>query len=716
MKAKLVLAILIVGNFQLFSLSRISNLTKDFIIHSTDTLIPTINDPLINSNAKGCIILSENSNILISGDKTRFLKYAITKKIRIKIFNKKGVEKISKITLPELFDPNYYSHSTEARNVGNYYSNFKINYFKVFKIGTDGIKSIINPIEIIENVKTVIEQNKYISLVKTHYEIETIQPGDIVELEFEFELPYIENFSKLSSLRVFFNGDIYKDHFSLKLSYPIDLTTEINFLNGAKPDSIETDKQRKTYFWERKKLHGCIDEPNSRPYLSLPYFVISIKPIESLYTLPYSYEEKFIPFYVFAVYSREMSFLSILKSSYQGVKNSQYSQIDKFINEETAEIESDSFNLKKLTKIHNSITNNFAFTNDVDFFKGNDIREERIGDHLSAKKIRDISRYSTYVALISKIGLNYYTGYLMDKRIGELSKLFITPMFESDFLIVPILKNNEVRFIYPKKSKFGYYINELPFYFEDTKTRLIYIDDYMYFKKPIEEEFRLIMTPSAKKSENLRKSNVLVTVDLDNLNSKFDAKIILSGQYSTLTRGSYKCDFKDASVNKKYSEKIWEIGVGSKLIKQVFTSEEYEAPFKTNIKAQYTSDGLIKKEDGSYTISLNKLFNHVLNIDSSEYRFLDFYPDFQGIDSYTYFFQFPKNIKLKKVFEKVEIKNNFGELIISIDQPQAATIRITSHFSIDSDKVDADKINDVVEIFNEIQKLNCMNLEFVVHE
>ncbi len=494
------------------------------------------------------------------------------------------------------------------------------------------------------------------------------------------------------------------------------MITTIQYFNNAKPDSISEEKQRKEYFWKRDQLAGCMDEPNSRPYLSLPYFVLSIKPKEFMCTLPYSFEEKFVPSYVLAVYGREASHLGILRSVDQGVKSSQYLQMDKFIASKSEGITDDTLQIQQLENIHNAITNEFVFANDIDVFKKIDTRDERIGDYLSSQTLRDISRYSTYVALVSKIGLGYFTAYLMDKRIGELSDAFISPMFDGDYLIAPILKNDKLHFIYPKKAKFGYYLDELPFYFENTKTRLINVNDYLDYKTPLAEQFRNITTYSSGITYNVRKSNVLVDADLENLSVKFDARILLLGQYSTMTRGLYKNNFTEPSINKKYGQKIWEINKQSQLIKQEIVSEEKLFPFKTNIKAQYACIDLLKKEGAVYTISLENWFNHIICTDIAEKRNLDFYPDFKGTDTYSYIIQFTKPVQLKQQYQKIEMNNSLGNLVISIEQPQPNTIKITSYLSVIPEKVIADKIMDVKEIFDAIQKLNKQTIEFSIVE
>ena len=99
------------------------------------------------------------------------------------------------------------------------------------------------------------------------------------------------------------------------------------------------------------------------------------------------------------------------------------------------------------------------------------------------------------------MGLNYFTAYLADKRTGIISPEYFEPTISNDNLFAVLLKNDNIQFLYPKKERFGYYLNELPFYFEDVTTRLIYLDDFRDYKKAIKAGFRSVVTPVSNSNQ-----------------------------------------------------------------------------------------------------------------------------------------------------------------------------------------------------------------------
>jgi len=338
-----------------------------------------------------------------------------------------------------------------------------------------------------------------------------------------------------------------------------------------------------------------------------------------------------------------------------------------------------------------------------------------MGDYLTNRTIRDISRYDVYVALILKLRLDYFTAYVCDKRVGEINDEFFAPMYDSDYLFAILLKNERLHYLYPKKSRFGYYLNEIPFYFENTKARLVHLNDYRGFKDPINTDLRQIMLPGSVIKENTRRNNILVKINLDTLSTVFNARIFLNGQYSTLTRGVYQYNHKDETINNLYNTKIWELNDDVEVISQETKVTSKEFPFPTIVNTKYQFNNLLKVKNDTFSLNLKNWFNHVIynDFDTTD-RQLDFYPDFYGKDSYVYYLQFDKNIQLINSLEKKNIINEFGELAISVEQIKPNTVKISTIFITTNSIITADKINAVKEIYDEIQRLNNSHLLFTL--
>jgi len=546
---------------------------------------------IVHSKNNDVIIINENNTIDILGQKARFITFSITKKIKFKVLNSAGVAQFSKFTLPETFDQSYISHFPKDRNYTNVYSSMKCNYFKGTITTKDGKEKAAKIRETTDNIKMVmLENNIYGNYKKYNYQIENLNIGDEVTIEYNYDVMYNENFPKLSSFRIFFNNNIFKENYQLIITHHSKLNINIDYENNATPDSIIKLDNQKVYYWNKCNLYGCINEEGGRPYLSLPYVIFSIKPDDLLYSLPNSFDEEYVPFYAIFSHKREQNHLGISKSISQGVISKQYLQIDKFIKAETQDIINDSLGYLKLMKIKNTIADEFSFKNDTDYFKKIDTYNPQMGDYLSKKTIRDISRYDIYVALILKLDLKYFTAYICDKRTGEINNDYFAPMYDSDYMFAVLLKNNKVQYLYPKKEQFGYYLNEIPFYFENTKARLVHLNDYINYKKPINENLRQILTPNSTVKENTRRNNILVNINLDTLSTIFNARINLSGQYSTLTRGLYQYNHKDETINELYNKKIWELNDQVEVISQETKVTNKEFPFPAVVNAQRGDD------------------------------------------------------------------------------------------------------------------------------
>ena len=286
------------------------------------------------------------------------------------------------------------------------------------------------------------------------------------------------------------------------------------------------------------------------------------------------------------------------------------------------------------------------------------------------------------------MGLNYYTAYACDKRVGFLNNEFYTPMYDSDYLLAVILNNDVLQYIYPKKSRFGYYVDEMPFYFESTEPRLVYIYDYRAIDNKAFSGFRKAMFPNSIVNDNTRKSSVQVDVNTLTKKLAFNTRISLRGQYSTLCRGNYLYDYKDETVNELYSKKIWELNDKYVLENNKTVIKDKNFPFPTTVSAKYSFDNLLTVDNDIYSIDMKNWFNHIIYLSfNPRNRQLDFYPDFMGSDIYVYFLKFDRDIELIDSLKVVNINNNLGKYIFNIEKINERTVKISSYFEVYSGMV-----------------------------
>ncbi len=674
-----------------------------------------INFNLAIGQSNDLVILNEENEIIFSGESMEFIGFTVNKKVHYKINTQAGLEKISKIVLPESFDPSYVAHFPKARNYQNLYTRMKCDLFKAeIKSSSGEIRKAKLSAEIEEIKMHMPQENYYGTYLKYIYNIEDIQIGDELIVEYSYNMLYNENFYMLSGYRIFFHSDIPKLSYHLKIQHHSELVVDYSYFNDAEPDSLIDRDGLKKYYWNRENLAGCISEPGGKPYLALPYIVLTPRPYDLLYTVPHSYEKRLTPIYSLFAGLREAQHFSISISIMEGVNTRQYEQIQHFLADKTSGTDIDSIRIKEFINIHNTIVDDFDFADDIDYFTREDRRNHRMGDYLMGNQIRDISRYDIYLALIRSLGLKYFTTYLCDNRSGMISDNFLKPMHQSDFMYTILLDDGNAFYLYPKKDKFGYYMDEIPFYYENAKGRLIHLLDYRNTEEAISEEYREIILPKGNIGHNTRNSRLMVEIDLKELSATFNAKINLSGQFSTMTRGAYQYDYSDETANKLYGKKIWEIGDGVKVLSKNVLIKDRIHPYPVEIRANYISDNSLTLSNDTISLDVSNWFNHIIyqNFEIKN-RQLDFYPDFANRDTYSYIIKFDEDVKMLGGIEPININDELGTLIINAEQIDSRNIRITSHFAL-TDKIEINRIALIKEMYDKIQQLNQSSIKLLI--
>ena len=659
-------------------------------------------------------IIYDSISIRSIGKKANMIRFYFDRSVKVRINSDQGLEAFNTITLPESFDPTLIIHAPKARNIGKHLTNIRIEYFKAHITKKDGEILEPNVIPDIRFFKSIfIPEDKYGEYQEYIYDIGVLEKDDVLELKYSYSVLYSENFFNLLTFRVFFHDMFPVKSKSLLFEREHNLDTQVTsfFCDEPKAESKKTVK----YHWSFENLPGCMDESGIRPHKALPHVIISIMPDEMVYTVPYTFDERYIPFYVLGPSMREDRHLTIVRAMFNGVNSKQYNQVRQYIEERTKDLADDPSGYNQLYSVHNYIAENFTFDPDLDYFNRLDTRDEHLGDYLTEGVIRDRSRYNVYVALIAGLELNYFTAYLADKRSGVISEPYFEPTISNDNLFAILLTTNDIQFLYPKKERFGYYLNELPFYFEDTKVRLIYLDDFRDYKKAIQEKFMSANTPPSNSQDNVRTQAAMVNVDLDEMSVSFDASISLSGQFSTMGRGAYLYDYCDETVNPQYCTKMWEsispgTEAGSFEIKEVSQDFPYKASFSTS----FEDLDAISISNDTITLDIGGWFNHILDDKlCASNRVLTYYPDFKYTDSYNYMVNLNKKVKVIDRLPILEIKNAFGSLTLKCIQKIDGSILLSSRVIVTVEKVSPENIHAVEEIQEQIRHLQSMKIRMI---
>tara|TARA_R110002049_G_scaffold298444_3_gene488168 strand:- start:1560 stop:2897 length:1338 start_codon:yes stop_codon:yes gene_type:complete len=439
--------------------------------------------------------------------------------------------------------------------------------------------------------------------------------------------------------------------------------------------------------------------------------VISILPVSLYYKLPDSFLEKYLPTYSIYANRRESEHLAVVRSMNQEVHTPDLEKLYKYISSHADKFPYDETGYETLKSIHTDITDRFTYEDDNDWMNENDSRGERLGAFMEKGVVREINRYTNYISIARRLNLIYFTAYLCDNRVGHLEGSYYSPMYDNDYLITPILKNNMLVYLYPKNKEFGYYINELPFYFTNTTVRFVHLYDYLVTNNEKLEVPRETVIRVSEKDENIRRTNVSVSVNTTNLTVDFKAKVNLLGQFSTVGRGIYQKDYRDRSINPKYSQKLWGLDKDFIVEKESFEMKAFEPPYTANVEGLYSGNHLISKVESNYEIDISNWFNHIIEQEvNSNDRHLDFYSDFRLKDSYVYYFQFDKDVVVSGISDKL-IENEFGKYEFTLSQLNPRTVKITSYLEIDALLIPSEKILAVESIFNSIVNSNQQKIK-----
>ena len=660
------------------------------------------------SNAQ---IISDVNHLNITGIKLYFINFNFKRTLKIVVTSPAELEFIKEIKLPYNFDKSYQFHTLKIKNTGMYYSGIKVSNFDAFKINK-GVKTKLKYSKSEKRTKSVLlEQDKFGTFIDILYSTEGIAIGDTVLIDYSYSLPYEENMATLTNCRLFFSDAIDKNHFEFSLSHDKNLKINIATSNVVAPEKRRKENNYITYQWKLENLKGSLLEKKAIPYKTEPYVIISCSPSTFEYTLPNSTQVVPRPLYAVAAYNREASFLSILQSISIGNKNIQYRKLNEFIATNTSQIINDSLGIEKITTLHNIIVKDFKYQNDLDYYDEYDNKDQQLGNFLGKKIIRERSRHNLYIALCKSLGINTLTGYIVDKRSGIMSKQYVAPMFKDEFLIVPILKDNTIRYILPKKDGLSYFMDELPFYYENTLIRLVNLLDYLNKYEPISEKFNSIPTPKSTLKDNKRSHTTMVDINTTTGTAIYNSKINLSGQYSTLTRQCYNSTRKiDNTINPLYGITQWKnIDAKKTAIEQVKSESTF--PYKANFKVTFSKEKVLLKENNEITLALKGYFNYITDSELNTDRVLSYYPDFLSFDTYNYFLKLDNPLTLKNPISKT-IENKLGKFVIDISQVAPNVIKLSSLFVVNHDEVAAEDINSVIEINGEIKLIDNYILKF----
>jgi|GEM_PF-3017033 len=534
---------------------------------------------------------------------------------------------------------------------------------------------------------------------------EDLMPGDTLIFEISYNVDLAENIDKLLNFRYFFHRNYPIRKASLEIDVLKSVWFECETYNFSQPDTIYTVDASKKYFFDFSNLTGAFSEPNIYAWRELPYALIVFHPANLWYTIPNTLEEKPIPQYaIFAEY-RDFSGRSIRLDISQGVNNKESIGMRRFLEKCKKDNITRESTIDNVAEIHNSITESFIYSNDSAYYKNEITSGPNYGESTNAGVLREFFRYEPYKYMLEDFKLMYFFGFLSDKRSGLISKQYITPISQDDYLLLILRDSVHYDIIYPKMQKTGYYYNELPFYYEGTDIASVHYTDYFLDPKnqrALPDTLYISKTPKSGILDNTRKFTILATISTAEKKIGFKCRGALSGQFSTLCRGSYLNNEVHPFVDSAYAQRIFDIPDAALVGKPIYTPS-VQKPFRFGIDCSYQTP--LKTESENIQIDLRDWFPYILPKPGAHKRTTNLYTDFLFTDIFIYQLVFDQEVVLSNVPKSFNIDNGYGKFMFSITEANNTTYTISAQLIVNHEMLRPDKIhflNEIAAAVNEI--------------
>ena len=680
-------------------------------------LLPTIsytqsNEFELSLSGADLVILEERTNCIVSGQKSYLMEFTVEKDIAFKINNPAGVAVLDTIILPEPFDETYILHAPHIRKNVSSISSLRVTKFIAEVEKPNGTKKILEP-----EIKMVSERIVTTSIGESnhyYYIFKELEQGDILKISYSYSFLFKENWYKLFSTRVFFHSRYPKLACDFTLSHPGTLKVDTSLVHLEAP-VFRHENDRKSYSWHMENLPGCLGEPWSRPYEELPNFIFSLKPYELIYEEFNSFKQQFVPLWLFLCYHRETDISVAIIDNNIGAKDKDNLTYEKLAAKFITMAGDDRNGLKSLQYLQRWIVDSVKYEDSYLYYDNQEnYKVHRPGIELQGGVMQDFAMEQIYANMILKLGLNFFTAYPVDKRCGEISEHYFSPMYDNDVLFAAVLKDNVISYLIPFSEYNQYYVEELPFYYEDIPVILVNSFDFGGYKVNILDSARIVKTPESLLTDNTRKVVSAVNVDLDSGTSSFTTALTLKGQFSTLCRFPYLNKPVDMTVNPRYHKKVWNISDDVVLTRLEPTPTQLLFPFTTKINAEYSSRNILEKMSEDFIVHIQDWVNHVVPEDyDPDFRYTDFYPDFIGADNYTYELTFNHPVKLDGENKNIQLTRDFGSYSFSIIQTAENKILIVSTFIIKNPVIPKEKHSEMIEMLNTVNQRRALDIRIL---
>ena len=690
----------------LSSLSQYQDYQKKTFDWSNQPIPEYTNNGFENEDA---VIIDEKTDIKITQANPEQAWFIVKKSIVIKYNSQEGILKYNQFLLPESFNPFYDNRRIPLKDRSNLVNPYLFNT-RVDVIGARTINTE-KPRELNLNHYFIQKEKRfYDNMFKTFaykFSVLNIQEGDIVEIKYSYRIPYWDNTFDLTNFKFYFNSYIPKQKTSLTLTTPTNVLTSFDI----DPDSLSRQKKFTLHKWTRTNLHNHIFEENSRAHNDLEHININTFKNTQIYTMGNKKGvDVFIPFWLNTLRYRENRAPFLLRMSRKRIFfDKQNRLLFDFMEENTKDIP-DSLPIQKMIKLNNIIAEEFKYKSDYWYYKDKEpFTREKFGTNTSKSVLRDISRYAIYSKMLHRLKLPFSTVYLHDKRTGELNNEYHSSLIEHDYMFV-IPTSSGRYYLYPKRGDFGLLTNEVPFYWEDNYAIATNLNQ-LFGVQLLPLSF--INTPNSNALDNSRRTSIYADVNVQTKEIKYNSKVTLRGQFSTITRNLYKSNYLDSTVNPIY---------GIKTLDRVSSTASYKVdnlnynyPFNTDISGTGKGDKkVIHVTNKEFKIPIEGFLNPIYNENfGADDRILPYYFDFKQSDSYAVVFNFNADVSVTPI--ENSYKTEGIEVIFKIEQISSKEAKMSFLFRITKEKYYSKDFKDLELLSRLIAQIKDNHLHFKIN-
>lgn len=605
----------------------------------------------------GSEVLEDDLSIRLRKTKPEFFALFFERRKVVRFASEEDIIQHAGVVLPESLDPPYDDMYVAWNERGAAsrprWLNTRLDHFVARVIRPDGSWKEL-PVKAMLEEEQLMTLRTYETVWNYVLDVQGISVGDHIEFRWKYMLPYdynwphtfgwrglewMDNWARLTSWRVFFHGDLPIRKQRVEVLYHVLHGME---MGGAKPDEVKEEGRMIRCVWNNRDLPGCIREVNARPANDLPHIVMQLVPEDFRYWrsdrltgLPFPQ-----PYWLQVIRYREYRAFWWWRIGRKNLPDRQTALMKEFIRREGG---NDTLASARMKRLHDNIAQQFSYEKDMLWYMDKDMSVQRLGEQVSEKRIRDNSRYDLYARLLNTMGLDHVTGYVLDKRVGLMSDIYFTPMWDSEYLF-GARGEDGVLWMHPKRTRIGRLANELPFYWQGTPALLsnldLIIDDVppppLFVDLPVDDP-----------AGNVRGTEYTIDVDLDKGTMNGEVKVFLSGQFSTMCRAAYQEAAIDSTVDPLYGWRPTDAyGVRPTTWSPGDLSTDPPFRFRTSARIAL-EEFLVQSADSTYTIDLASLISHVVPTSfRAEDRTLPFYWDFPQLDRYRVELRFDQDVEI----------------------------------------------------------------------